>query len=174
MINNKYIMGKLGNNLKSTIIVLIAILAALASLPFAANFFGIKSPAKNGGNNNMEANASTAELSDTYVSTKPSGKSLTYNGSAQQLVTDGSPKDSYWLEYSFSGDSDWVSASSITKTNAETYTIYVRVMVVQGGYNVEKEKTSFTATIGKATPVITSTDGRCVAMIRCIPAALAI
>ena len=62
-------MGKLGNNLKSTIIVLVAVLAAFAALPFAANFFGVKSQGKNdGGNNDMEANAA---VNSSYFSVQP-------------------------------------------------------------------------------------------------------
>jgi len=90
----------------------------------------------------------------TPTVTAPTGKSLTYNGSAQALVNAGSTTAGT-LQYSTDGQSYGTSIPSAT--NAGTYTVYYRV-VGDANYNDVAAK-SVTATIAKATPSVTAPTG---------------
>ena len=105
--------------------------------------------------NDVAAQSVTATIAKATPSvTAPTGKSLTYTGSAQALVNAGSTSAGT-LQYSTDGQT--YSTSIPSATNAGTYTVYYRV-VGDGNYNDVAAK-SVTATIAKATPSVTAPTG---------------
>ena len=105
--------------------------------------------------NDVAAQTVTTTIAKATPSvTAPTGKSLTYNGSAQALVNAGSTTAGT-LQYSTDGQTYGTSVPSAT--NAGTYTVYYRV-VGDGNYNDVAAK-SVTATIAKATPSVTAPTG---------------
>ena len=105
--------------------------------------------------NDVAAQSVTATIAKaTPTVTAPTGKSLTYNGSAQALVNAGSTTAGT-LQYSSDGQT--YSTSIPSGTNAGNYTVYYRV-VGDGNYNDVAAK-SVTATIAKATPSVTAPTG---------------
>ena len=109
------------------------------------------------GKGNYTGTASTTFniVKATPTVTAPTGKSLTYNGSAQALVNAGSTTAGT-LQYSTDGQTYGTSVPSAT--NAGTYTIYYRVV---GNSNInDVAAQSVTATIAKATPSVTAPTGK--------------
>ena len=79
--------------------------------------------------------------------TAPTARSLTYNGSAQQLINAGSSSTGT-MRYKLSGGSWTTSASNITATNAGTYTVYYQAQS-STNYNATSQK-SITVTIKRS------------------------
>ena len=89
----------------------------------------------------------------SYTAPTLVGGTLTYNGSAQALVTGGSATNAT-IYYSINGGSSW-NASVPTGTNAGSYTVYYKV-VPNDGYTGGVESTSLgTKTINKANGWVT-------------------
>ncbi len=88
---------------------------------------------------------------NSAVKAAPTAKSLTYNGSAQQLINAGSATNGT-IQYKLGTGS--YNTAIPTATNAGTYTVYYKV-VGNTNYNDVAEK-SFTITIAKATPSVTA------------------
>ncbi|MCD8037372.1 MAG: carbohydrate-binding domain-containing protein, partial [Clostridiales bacterium] len=87
----------------------------------------------------------------TPTVTAPTANTLTYNGSAQELVTAGSTTGG---EMQYSTDNSTWSADIPTKTDVGTYTVYYKVV---GNDNYEDaDGSSVTVTISKATPTVTA------------------
>ena len=84
------------------------------------------------------------------VTTPPTGASLTYNGSAQQLfVTTGAAATNGTLNYSKSQNSGYTAdATSITETNAGTYTVWYKAVASDGNHS-DSEPQSIEVTIAK-------------------------
>ncbi|MBR4419184.1 MAG: hypothetical protein IKT33_04240, partial [Clostridia bacterium] len=83
-------MGKLGNNLKSTVFVLIAILAAVAAFPFAANLFGIKQLTNYEISNLKAVDPGNDFNPDNFVTKKPTlYTSVVYNGYITNPIKSG-------------------------------------------------------------------------------------
>ncbi len=87
----------------------------------------------------------------TPTVTAPTANDLTYNGSAQALVTAGEA-DGGEMQYS-TDNSTW-SADIPTKTDVGTYTVYYKV-VGDENYN-DSSVDSVSVTISKATPTVTA------------------
>ena len=85
--------------------------------------------------------------------TAPTAKTgLTYNGSAQELVTAGSATGG---EMQYSTDGTTYSTTVPTGTDANTYTVYYKV-VGDGNYSDVAAASPVTVTIDKATPSVTA------------------
>ena len=92
----------------------------------------------------------TSESCTVYVYATPTGKSLSYNGTAQQLVNAGSvPSD---LTILYSTDKNNWSSSIPTGKSAGTYTVYYKIL--NGNYEVTQN--SVNATISKSAASVTA------------------
>lgn len=97
---------------------------------------------------------------DASVTAAPTANTLTYNGSAQELVSAGTAEGGE-MQYALGEDAttapddEWSYDTSIpTATDAGTY--YVWYKVVGDDYHGDVEAQSLTVTIDKATPVVTA------------------
>ena len=107
-----------------------------------------------GGNYTVSGEGSFAITKATPTVTAPTAKTLTYSGSAQELVNAGSTTGGT-LQYRL-GDTGTYGAAVPTATNAGTYTVYYKVV---GGTNYnDVAEASVTATINKATLTIKAKD----------------
>lgn len=91
------------------------------------------------------------------ITKNPSAKNLTYNGSAQELISEGTPSANGKMQYKVvngtnANASQTAYASTIpTGTNAGTYTVYYKVVATNTNYADTAEK-PITVIIEKATP----------------------
>ena len=92
----------------------------------------------------------TISKANGSVSTAPTAKSLTYNGSAQALVTAGSGTGTMMYKL----DSGSWGTSIPTATNATSYTVYYKASA-STNYN-ESASGSVSCSIGKVTPTVTA------------------
>ena len=81
-----------------------------------------------GGNYNITQKTAnfTIKAGAASLTGAPQAKNLTYNGFAQELVTDGTAVDGH-VEYSLTGNADDYSTSIPKGTNAGTYSVYYKV-----------------------------------------------
>ena len=97
----------------------------------------------------------TIGKANASITQNPSGKSLTYNGSAQTLINAGSNSGGT-MKYSLDASNWYTSVDDIKGTNAGTYTFYYKVDG-DSNYNGVSQKSS-TATIGQKSLSITAND----------------
>ena len=104
-----------------------------------------------GNHNNVTAATVDVTIAKAAATvTPPTAKTLTYTGSAQELVTAGSATGGT-IEYSLDGTT---YSTAIPKgTDAKTYTVYYRV-TGDGNHN-NVAASNFTVTIGKAAATVT-------------------
>ncbi|MCM1404591.1 MAG: hypothetical protein NC133_03800, partial [Prevotella sp.] len=92
----------------------------------------------------------TLTIKGTATATAPTGKTLTYNGQAQQLLSKAGTATHGTMQYQLNSASDngWTTSwSSLTATNAGTYTIYYRAL--GDTYYNNSSNGSITVTINK-------------------------
>lgn len=115
-----------------------------------------------GSASNPRSVTSTINQIPAVISQAPSGKTLTYTGSAQQLINAGTTTTVLWYRVGTSGS--WTSiASQVSATDVGTYTIYYYAAADQNHTSAGSESDpygSVTATIGKADPTYTAPAAR--------------